>query len=94
MTFEDATVAAGRTYWYRLALIGRDGSQATAGPVSVQAALRRVTGLEVETIAGAGDPIEVRCGTDRHGRTRAGVATSDAARRHGVQSGPSTCPAT
>jgi len=60
MSFEDTRVEAGRAYWYRLELIGRDDVSSTAGPVRVQTMLLRTTVLDVETIAGARGPIEVR----------------------------------
>jgi hypothetical protein len=60
MAFDDLQVEAGRTYWYRLVLIGRDGSETIVGPVSVNSTTRWVTALDVKTVAASPGPIRVR----------------------------------
>jgi hypothetical protein len=38
MTYDDASVEAGRPYWYRLVLVGTDGSRSVVGPVQAASA--------------------------------------------------------
>ena len=60
MSFDDPQVEAGRTYWYRLVLVGRDGVEAIVGPVRASSTIRWVTALDLKTVAGSPDPIQVR----------------------------------
>jgi VCBS repeat protein/flagellar hook capping protein FlgD len=61
MSFEDAGLGSG-SYWYRLVLIGQDGSRVFAGPVSVQVGSSRpvLTALHQPFELADGGPIQIR----------------------------------
>jgi hypothetical protein len=61
MSYDDLEVEAGQTYWYRLELVGTDGSRSLAGPI--QAIVAGVGTLRTALAApfvGAGGDVEVR----------------------------------
>ena len=67
MTFDDAPVEIGRSYWYRLGLVGMDGLETKVGPVRATASMPRMTDLDVKTVAAFPDPIQIRYRVARKG---------------------------